>query len=801
MRDWTLDYQGYEPTKEGLREALCALGNGYFVSRAAAPDSRAGNGHYPGTYLAGGYNRAKSEVADRSIENEDLVNLPNWLPLQIAIDDGPWLCPHEVEFLDYRQSLDLNAGILTRQLRLRAASGHVVRWHERRLVSMEDPHMAALEVTLAAEGWLGNLRVKWALDGSVTNSGVTRYQALQNRHLETIERDLIDDSILYLKSRTRQSQLEVALACKLVITGNSPISSTPSLEQDVVSREDVFAFGESGPLRLEKIVAVHTSRDNAISECGLASLQSVRLHEDGFEQLRLEHEQAWAQLWSQCDLRLVVDGDHAQMKLRLHLFHLLQTISPHSSDLDIGTPARGWHGEAYRGHIFWDELFIFPFYNFRMPTLTRALLRYRYRRLPEARRLAKAAGLKGALFPWQSGSDGREESQLVHLNPRSGHWVDDDTWRQRHVSAAIAYNTWQYFEITGDHEFLYMFGAELILEIARFWASLARYDDATGRYHIEGVTGPDEFHTAYPDAPGAGLKDNAYTNILVAWILTRTADMLDELPAERLAHLKARLRLSDEEIASFDEISRKLAVPFISETVIAQFADYQELEDLDWEDYRQRYGDIHRLDRILEAEGKDPNRYKIAKQADVLMLFYVFTAEQLNQILERLGYRYDSNLIGDTIDYYINRTSHGSTLSWVVHAWVLSRRDRKQSWDLFTQALESDIHDVQGGTTPEGIHLGAMAGTVDLVQRCYLGLQPQPHSLEVNPRLPQELVSVETRVRYRGQLLELHANHEQITISSRGASHTAVTVIYRGHVRLLKPNDHCSFRLIEPVQP
>ncbi len=800
MRDWTLTYRGYDPAKEGLREALCALGNGYFVTRAAAPDATAGNGHYPGTYLAGGYNRARSEVAGRIVENEDLVNLPNWLPIQFAIEDGPWLRPHEVEYLDYTQELDLFEGILSRRLRLRDGEGRVLDWHERRLVSMDNRHLAAIEITVRAEGWSGRLRIRWAIDGAVTNGGVARYRDLESRHLETIDRDIVDDSVLFLKSRTLQSRLEIACAAKLVISGGAPLESTPVIEADSVAREDLIAIGENMPLRLEKIVAIHTSRDRAISEAGLGALQSVRRHEGGFEQLRNRHRLAWRQLWADNDLRLQVDGDHAQMRLRFQLFHLMQTISPHSIELDIGTPARGWHGEAYRGHIFWDELFIFPYLNFRMPMLTRELLMYRYRRLPEARRAARSAGLKGALFPWQSGSDGREESQLVHLNPRSGRWIADDTWRQRHVGAAIAYNTWQYVEITGDLDFLYFFGAELFLEIVRFWTSLARFDNETGRYHIDGVTGPDEFHTAYPGAEGGGLKDNAYTNILVAWLLSRTADILDLIPPERLTQLKERLGLADDEIESFDEISRKLSVPFVSETVIAQFEGYGALRQLDLDDYRQRYGDIHRLDRILEAEGKDPNAYQIAKQADVLMLFYLFTAEELGQIMERLGYPFDADMVGDTIDFYAARTTHGSTLSWVVQAWVLARREREGSWQLFCQALDSDLEDVQGGTTPEGIHLGAMAGTVDLVQRCYLGIEPREHALIVNPRLPDELKSIETRLRYRGQLLDLRCDHDLLSITSSETSAQPTTIVYRGHALILKSNDQCQFRLIRPVQ-
>ncbi len=801
MRDWTLAYEGYDPAKEGLREALCALGNGYLITRGAAADASAGNGHYPGTYLAGGYNRAQSVINDRTIENEDLVNFPNWLVFQIAIEDGPWLAPHTVSYLDYRQELDLLGGTLIRELRFKDDQERIVHWHEQRLVSMDDPHMAGLEVTLTAEGWSGRLRVRWAIDGSVINAGVARYRALNSQHIETVDRSIVDDTYLFLKSRTIQSRLEVAMATKLIVSGAPLALSENHLEQDVVSRIDSINAESGHPVRFEKVLAVYTSRDAAVSECGIAAIERLRASEDGFDKLLSGHKKAWQTLWNASDLRLNVPGDHAQMKLRVHLFHLLQTLSPHTAQLDTGAPARGWHGEAYRGHIFWDEMFILPPVSFRMPEVTRNLLMYRYRRLAEARRAARRVGLRGAMFPWQSGSDGREESQQIHLNPKSGRWVPDNTWRQRHVGAAIAFNTWAYFVVTDDKEFFQNYGVELIIEIARFWASLTDFNDQTGRYHIKGVVGPDEFHTAYPDVEiEAGLDDNAYTNVLAAWVLGVASDILDQAPEQQRQELCDKLDLLEDEIASFDDISRKLYIPFVNETVIAQFAGYDDLEEIDWEDYRTRYGDIHRLDRLLEAEGKSPNKYKAGKQADTLMLFFLFSADELRQIFERLGYRMDVDTIGDTIDYYARRTSHGSTLSWVVHSWVLARRDRISSWKLFSQALDSDIEDVQGGTTPEGIHLGAMTGTVDIIQRCYLGLEPSLHALTVNPRLPDELESIETRILFHGQRLDMVVDHERLQIQAADFSPNPVTIIYRGNVRILKPNDRCVIRLVKPLQ-
>ena len=518
-------------------------------------------------------------------------------------------------------------------------------------------------------------------------------------------------------------------------------------------------------VRLEKIVAIYNSRDRAISK----SLDEARLqaaHASDFETLLTNHRRSWRHLWQRCGLTLQTAGTRIPQVLNLHIFHLLQTVSVHAIDLDAGIPPRGLHGEAYRGLIMWDELFVFPFLNLRIPDLTRALLKYRYRRLPQARIAAAAAGFAGAMFPWQSGSNGREEAQTLHLNPQSGHWIRDSTQLQRHINIAVAYNVWLYYQVTGDLHFMSFYGAEIILEISRFWASLARFDSSLNRYEITGVMGPDEFHTGYADAEESGLANNAYTNVMVAWLFCRALEVLELLPAERRQATYENLGLSDRELQRWEDISRRMRIVFHDDGIISQFEGYDRLEEFDWQHYRRKYSDIHRLDRILEAEGDSPNRYKLSKQADVLMLFYLLSADELRQLFHRLGYPFARDTIPRNIDYYLQRTSHGSTLSRVVHAWVLARSKRRESWHLFEEALKSDISDLQGGTTHEGIHLGAIAGTVDLMQRFYTGLETRQETLRFNPALPEEVQRMTFNILYRHHWLKVIVEKDRISVSS-----------------------------------
>ena len=806
MSEWSLVYDGYEPDAEGHREALCALGNGYLVTRGAAPDCAADAVHYPGCYLGGGYNRLVTRIEGRDIENEDLVNLPNWLVLQIRIEDGERLSPDRVELLGYRQELDLKEGVLRRSLRFRDRRGRTTRWEERRLVSMADRHLAALAVSIVPEDWSGRLCLRTGIDGTVINHGVARYRDLSSRHLETVATGEQDGHTIFLHTRFNQARLEVAQAMRTQLYLGGEAVTPPRRTEQTADRiaQEVFLDVQAGDdLIVEKTLAVFSSRDRAISEAGLAARTGVA-QAPRFDDLLASHRLVWDQLWEQCDIGLDTGSDHeVVMKLRLNIFHLLQTVSPHTIDLDVGAPARGWHGEAYRGHVFWDELFIFPYLNFRLPHLTRALLLYRHRRLPAARREAHEAGYRGAMFPWQSGSSGREESQRLHLNPRSHRWVPDRTHRQRHINAAIAYNVWSYYEVTDDHEFLYAYGAELLLEIARFFASIASFDERQGRYEIKGVMGPDEFHTAYPEADpeaAGGLDNNAYTNVMAAWVLWRAEDVLDALPADRRHQLCERIGIAPDELERWDEVSRLLKIPFHDDCIISQFEGYERLLEFDWAGARERYGDIHRLDRILEAEGDSPNRYKVSKQADVLMLFYLFSAEELAQLFERLGYPFERDCIPRTIDYYLDRTSHGSTLSWMAHSWVLARATRPGSFEMFREALRADVDDIQGGTTAEGIHLGAMAGSIDIVQRCYTGMEPRGHVLHFNPSLPEEIERLSLRIRYRRQTLDVEVDREVLRITSRQFTAAPITVAYRGEFREMSPGDSYSFRLIHPAR-
>jgi trehalose/maltose hydrolase-like predicted phosphorylase len=792
-----LGYDGFDPEAEGLREALTSTGNGYLCARGAAEWEDADGVHYPGTYTHGGYNRETTMMGGLPVLNEDLVNLPNWLVLELRIEGEDAITLDDVELLDYRHEYDIRYATVVRRLRFRDRGGRETTLTSRRFVSMADQHHAGIEWTLVPENWSGQVEVISALDARVSNRGVARYRKLEGRHLNPVSPRTFGPEVIALKAETRQSNLYISQATRTrVFRDGEPLPAGRTLYQmeDYIQQVLAFDVRQGEVAQVEKSVAFYTSRDPAVSDTLMRAARSAARESD-FSAAFDRHSAAWDELWRTCD-GLVSGNEQVQLLLRLHTAHLLQVCSPHTADLDAGMPARGLNGEAYRGHVFWDEMYAFPFLNVRLPEVTRGLLMYRYRRIGEARAAAREAGFRGAMFPWQSGSEGIEESQRVHLNPLSGRWEPDLSHNQRHVNAAIFFNIWNYFQATHDYPFLESYGAEMMLDIARFWASIAHFNPARDRYEIDGVMGPDEFHEKYPGAERGGLANNAYTNVMVAWLCDIAARLPSLLSASSAEGLRARLAISGDELALWQDMSRRMFVPFDQDGIISQFEGWDDLEELDWDAYRAKYGNIQRLDRILRAEGHDPDRYKIAKQADTVMLFFLFPDEELREIFARLGYDYGQDTAARNVAYYDQRTSHGSTLSFVTYAGVLAGIDPESSWDRFLVALRSDVDDIQGGTTKEGIHLGVMAGTLDLVQRYYAGAQVRDGVLYFDPRLPSGIGGLSFRMLFREAAILVTLNGDLLTldVQPEGAS-PEIRAGIPGDVRELGPGEQAVFEL------
>jgi beta-phosphoglucomutase family hydrolase len=785
---WDITYYTYEPNKERTREALLSIGNGYSGTRGAMDESDANKINYPGTYIAGLYNRLSTPIAGRDVWNEDFVNAPNWLPVTFCINDGEWFDCNTNEILSIERNLDLKSGLLTRFLHVRDRAGNETLIESNRFSSMADPHLSALKYSVKPLNYSGKITIKSGINGAIINDGVERYKSLNQQHLKPVDQGASGNRQFILVSTT-QSEVKIAEAADhyFYLNGKAiPVELVHKVSLSAIYSTTSFDLCKDEAVTLVKKVAIYTSKHDDASDPLDSASASLDKATAGFDVLLNASTAAWKSIWDKIDIK--VTGDRFSQKLlRLHLYHLMVSMSPHNNNIDASITARGLHGEAYRGHIFWDELFILPMYDINLPEVAKSMLMYRYRRLDKAKEYALEYGYSGAMFPWQSGSDGREETQVIHLNPLNGQWDADHSSLQRHVSLAVAFDIWQYYQVTDDHAFMREYGTEMFLQICRFWASKCHWNENRQRYDLTKVMGPDEFHEQYPDAKEGGLNNNAYTNLMAAWAFRKVDLILNSYGDSGLAEFE-KLGFKKEELNYWKEISGKLYLDINKDGIIAQYEGYFDLKELDWDYYKKKYGNIYRMDRILKAEGLSPDEFKVAKQADMLMTFYNLGKSEADSLISDLGYKLPDDYLQRNLEYYFGRTSHGSTLSRIVHARLASiAGNREMSWQLYSEALASDYVDIQGGTTAEGIHAGVMAGTILIALSTFAGISFDQEVLSIQPSLPDAWESLSFGLTFKGTHFNLKITKSEVVIKT---DKDAVVLLNNARLRVTEEKEN-----------
>lgn len=760
---WVIEYYGYTPGKDEYSiESLLTVGNGFLGLRGTTPEMDISDENYPALYLASLYNTADSEVSGQIISNEDFVNAPNLQKMYLIIDDER-IDIAKNKMISIKRSLNLKTGLFQSQVILETKNEKQIEICTKKIANMADIQQYSLSYTFTPLNFSGTVQFVSEADGDVYNYNVSRYRSLTNKHL-TVKKTIAEKQKAALIAETNQSKITIVQSSELFSADIDLTQLACETTQDKVLQSISLDVSHNQSYSIEKTVSVQQYRENET----VPSLDLTSYSLPTFSTSYQASRSAWETLWE--DAAIKVTGDlMSQKMLNLHTYHLLTSASPNAyrQSLDASITARGLHGEAYRGHIFWDELFILPFYIIHFPETAKEILLYRYRRLQTAKENAQEAGYQGAMFPWQSGLDGSEQSQKLHLNPLSGKWKEDHSRLQRHVSLAIAYNVWQYWHNTCDDAFMENYGLEIILEVAHFWQSKAVWDTTAQRYSIDKVMGPDEFHESYPNAEQGGLKNNAYTNMMVVWLFEEIEGLQRHFSSEVFQNALEKTDITKEVLENMQDVRKKLALEIDPEGIIAQFEGYFSLKDLDWTHYKETYGNIYRMDRILNAEGKSADDYKVAKQADSLMIFYNFSTQQVNQILSDLDYDLPLDYVEKNLHYYLKRTSHGSTLSRVVHAQLAAMVHQQDlAWQLYQEALYSDYRDIQGGTTAEGIHAGVMAATLFIPLTTFAGMDIREDTLYFSPNMPQQWQNISFKTKRRNIDFWINVTHETITVKA-----------------------------------
>lgn len=718
MIAWRIEQEGFDPAREHEMESIFAVGNGYLGVRGAPDMPLPGSldhlfvaGVYDHTQADQSYSQLDFQTADRG-EFSELVSLP--FPFQLRMQAGDDAIEIRTDGSHaYRRILDLHNGVLDTHL-LIDNDGRRIGLHTRRCACLGELHLLLQEITIELENHSATIE----LDSSLRDPEI----AARHPHVELVPHqcDGADAGLLYL--RTRSSKLDIAVASRTTLVGG---------QRDESHWRIPVRIGEK--LVFRRMITVYTSRD--APDPGSAALARLReLHWSQFESLFASHMEHWDRFWRRADVR-IADRPAIEQVLRFNAYHLRSAID-HDSRVSIG--ARTLSGPGYQGHVFWDvEIFLLPFFLHTFPELAKHLLEYRHRTLDGARRNAQKLGYEGACYAWESTVTGEDVTPRKVVMQTTGKEIPVFNGTEEiHVTADVAYAVWQYWEATADREFLRRAGVEILAETARFWAS--RCTSSLGSYHIHGVVGPDEYHHT--------VSDNAYTNWLARFNLEKAAWAMDwlwhEFPQEFQA-LSERLSLESGEAAEWVRIARELYLPQPnSNGIIEQFSGFFALPDYPLSEEDRVRAPVNRL-----FDWEEINRLQLVKQADVLMLLYLFP-EQFSHEVVLANYR-----------YYEPRTDHGSSLSPAIHAALAARlglrADAERYW---RQSLWLDLSNTMGNSSL-GVHAACMGAAWQALVFGFLGVrftQTGPVAAEdAAARLPEDWRRVALNLAWRGKLYPL----------------------------------------------
>ncbi len=716
MKNWSVIETRYTPEEIPYKETVFSIGNGYVGSRGTFEEA------YPGqqavTLVNGVYD-------DAPIVHTELVNAPNCFNLELIAGKDRFSLNHG-EVLEFERVLDMQTGVLTRCILWQTPQEQKLHIVFERFASLADAHVLVLRCTITAVDYEGILYIRGGLSGFVDNASLL--------HWHLVEQGMDSHHSIHLTVKTRNTDIVISEAASLSISAHQSVTydvwdvnwSPQMCAKTTCCRGDKIV--------IDKYVTLYTSLD--ADDAQAAAIDKLRqVNSLGYENLRSAHDAMWRKTWDACNI--TIDGDdEIDLAIRFSLYHLL-IAAPRWSDR-ASIPAKTLSGYGYRGHIFWDtEVFMLPFFTWTQPEVARNMLMYRYHTLPGARRKAKNNGFDGAMYAWESAATGDEttprwvpvwvkdtgEDELVRI------WCGDI---ELHITADIAYGIIQYWRVTGDDAFMRKYGAEILLETARFWGSRAEYYPDLQRFEIHDVIGPDENHDH--------VDNNAYTNAMVRWHL-RTAievmEWLSKTDAQRLTQLADKIGITDKVLNHWRVVAESLYIGMDEETgLIEQFDGFFQLKDIDWEQYKHRSTSMQALLGI-----EDTQKYQILKQPDVLMMLYLHPETYAFETLKTNWH------------YYTPRTDHAyvSSLGPAIQAILAARiGDTDAAYASLFQAAHTDLLNNRGNTS-DGMHGATAGGLWQAMIFGFAGIEETDEGLVAHPRLPKHWRSLKFRLCWRGK--------------------------------------------------
>ena len=756
-----------EPSLEdlGVTETLFAVGNGYLGLRGNPEEGRKSYAH--GTFINGFHETWSIKHAEEAFgfarTGQTIVNVPDSKLIKIYVDDEPLtLGQSDLDF--YERTLDMRNGCMTRELEWRTPSGKRVRIRSRRLVSFTDRHLALFEVELTMvdgdapvvfssqvvnrQDGFDDLRQPESAEGfDPRRAGRFNGRVLQPRgHWQ-------DEQRMALGYETTNSHMTLGVAVDHSIETANLQESESHVSEDQVKQVYRVEARAGVPVVIRKAVAYHTSRGVPVTELFDRCRRTLdRVRERGFESI-FEAQRAWLdEFWENTDVELG-EQPAIQQAVRWCLFQLAQATA--RSD-QLGISAKGVTGSGYEGHYFWDtEVYLVPFLIYTAPRVARNALRYRVGLLPQARERARELNQDGALFPWRT-INGEEASAYYAAGTA-----------QYHIDADVAHAFAKYRDVTGDVDFIHRDGAAVLVETARLWADLGFWRteaDGSQRFHIHGVTGPDEYT--------AVVNNNMFTNVMAranlrsAVSLVRELQDQDPMNWERLVHT---LNLSEAEVAEWDRCAKGMVIPF-DETFGIHPQDEKFLFSELW-DLENTPADKFPL--LLHFHPLVIYRFQVLKQADVVLALFLqgdeFTLEEKRADFE----------------YYDPITTGDSTLSGVVQSVIAAEVGyQDMAMQYFLTGLYVDLADLHANAR-DGVHIASTGGVWNALVFGFGGLRDYHGNISFDPRLPRDWESMRFPLQIRGSRLRVLLERNSITFDVETGGPVELSV--RGQHFVIEP--------------
>lgn len=738
--EWLVEEPAFDLAEINLYETLFTVGNGYQGTRGVLEEGI--KGELRGTYLAGVFDRHDSAVID-------LVNAPAWLPLRVWVQ-GERLNLQSCKVLEHRRLLDLRKGLLYRFTRFEDSQGRRTRYESVRFASFSNQHLCGMKVTVTPENYTGTIAVESLLDGECYNLDkqpvyAPRKEQLhpeikwqkwaKSKHLEFVGGTVEQDAV-YLEMKTLDTGHQLGYAAALSVSGAD--TTTEYLrDYEKISQVSKFEAMQGQTYNIEKLVTIYTSRDVAKEElksCCLNVLSSER--NKGVDALLEGHVDVWSNKWADCDC--VIEGDpKANHAVRFNIYHLLIAGNPQDSRVNIG--AKSLSGEGYRGHVFWDtEVYMLPFFVFTQPDTAKALEMYRYHTMTEAIENAKLNGFRGSQFPWESADTGQEETPKWTSDMQVRIWTGEE---EIQITADVAHGIMAYYAATGDVDFFLRYGVEILFNTARFWESRLEYNEASDRFELNKVIGPDEFHEH--------VNNNVFTNWMAQWNLHKAVEIyhwLEKEHPDEFLTVSDRLSLFAEEVATWQSKAERIYIPSDkNKKLIEEFEGYFQLKDV-------TITEFDRNNMPLYPEGCHGHNVKettLIKQPDVVMLMYVLP-DEFDDDVKRINY-----------EYYEKRTMHKSSLSSCIHSIMgIEVGDTAKALQYFYRSAFVDLHDKQGNTE-DGIHIASAGGTWMAVVFGFGGFRVRNSVMTFKPWLPEGWEELRYKLKWRGDELKVTIRHNE----------------------------------------